>query len=64
MLRVCRSARLPEADAKALDTMFAESRRGLLASPTDGVREVLGREPRTFADYASRTAATGVWATP
>ncbi|MFJ5552756.1 NAD(P)H-binding protein [Streptomyces sp. NPDC093225] len=26
-----------------------------------GVREVLGREPADFADYARRAAATGVW---
>ncbi|HET9421842.1 MAG TPA: NAD(P)H-binding protein [Nocardioides sp.] len=29
---------------------------------TDGVQRVLGREPRTFRDWAQRTAATGVWA--
>ena len=28
---------------------------------TDGVQRALGREPRDFADYARRTAATGVW---
>ena len=28
---------------------------------TDGVRRALGREPRTFKDWARRTAATGVW---
>jgi uncharacterized protein YbjT (DUF2867 family) len=27
----------------------------------DGVRQALGREPRDFADYARRVAATGVW---
>lgn len=52
---------LPAADAHALDTMFAEIRRGRLAEPTDGVREVLGREPRTFADYAARASAAGAW---
>jgi uncharacterized protein YbjT (DUF2867 family) len=31
------------------------------AAVADGVRQALGREPRTFADYARRTAATGVW---
>jgi uncharacterized protein YbjT (DUF2867 family) len=30
-------------------------------APADGVRQALGREPRAFADYARRTAATGVW---
>jgi uncharacterized protein YbjT (DUF2867 family) len=28
---------------------------------TDGVRRALGREPRSFRDFAERTAATGVW---
>lgn len=27
----------------------------------DGVMQALGRPPRDFADYATRTAATGVW---
>ena len=29
---------------------------------SSGVRRALGREPRDFADYAARTAATGIWA--
>ncbi|RAY14256.1 SDR family NAD(P)-dependent oxidoreductase [Actinomadura craniellae] len=28
---------------------------------SDGVQRALGREPRSFADYAKATAATGVW---
>ena len=28
---------------------------------TDGVQRALGREPRSFRDFAERTAATGVW---
>jgi len=28
---------------------------------TDGVQRALGRPPRDFTDYATRTAATGVW---
>jgi uncharacterized protein YbjT (DUF2867 family) len=31
---------------------------------TDGVQRALGRPPRDFADYAARTAATGVWTSP
>ena len=27
----------------------------------DGVQRALGREPKDFADYARRTASTGVW---
>ena len=60
--RVLRSQGLPADEAYALETMFAEIRRGLLAEPTDGVHRVLGRQPRTFADYAARTAAAGAWA--
>ena len=29
---------------------------------TDGVQRALGREPRSFRDFALRTAETGVWA--
>ncbi|MGH9270540.1 MAG: NmrA family transcriptional regulator, partial [Ilumatobacteraceae bacterium] len=31
------------------------------ADVTDAVERVLGRPPRDFADYAARTAATGIW---
>lgn len=48
-------------DAEATELMFAEMRRGLLASPTDGVRDVLGREPQPFAAYVKRAAAAGAW---
>jgi uncharacterized protein YbjT (DUF2867 family) len=34
---------------------------GRNAHSTDGVQRALGRKARTFADYASNTAATGVW---
>ncbi|MGW9380454.1 NmrA family NAD(P)-binding protein [Streptomyces albidoflavus] len=44
---------------------FAELFRLILdgrnARLTDGVRRVLGREPRDFSRYARETAATGVW---
>lgn len=59
--RLLLSQGLPTADRHALDTMFAEIRRGRLQDPTDGVLRVLGRKPRTFADYAARTAAAGAW---
>jgi uncharacterized protein YbjT (DUF2867 family) len=52
---------LPPEDAAVLDAMFAESRRGLLSEPTDGVRDVLGRAPRPFVDYVTRAAAAGAW---
>ncbi|MEU6557758.1 NAD(P)H-binding protein [Streptomyces sp. NPDC046915] len=34
---------------------------GRNASVTQGVREALGREPVDFAEFAGKTAATGVW---
>jgi uncharacterized protein YbjT (DUF2867 family) len=42
--------------------LFGEVLDGRNAQVTDGVRRALGREPRDFADYARRTAASGVWA--
>lgn len=57
-----RAQSLPDADAKALEAMFTEIRRGRLTEPTKGVQEVLGREARAFADYAATAAATGAWA--
>ncbi|MFF7993533.1 NAD(P)H-binding protein [Kitasatospora xanthocidica] len=52
----------PEAAVRALDALFALHRAGHTAEPSDGVRQVLGREPRTLADYAERAAAAGAWA--
>jgi uncharacterized protein YbjT (DUF2867 family) len=42
--------------------LFTEVLDGRNASLADGVQRALGREPRSFADYARRVAATGVWA--
>ena len=44
-----------------LTHLFDEVVDGRNASTTDGVREALGREPRDFASYAAKTAATGAW---
>ncbi|GAB3462792.1 NmrA family NAD(P)-binding protein [Kineococcus endophyticus] len=41
--------------------LFAMVLDGRNASVTDGVQRALGRPPRDFADFARRTAATGVW---
>ncbi|MFC8828429.1 NAD(P)H-binding protein [Streptomyces sp. NPDC057137] len=52
--------------AEAAD--FAESlsplRRGLDSHVSDGVRRVLGREPRDFRDFVKSAAAEGAWRTP
>ena len=37
---------------------------GKLAYFTNTVERVLGRPPRDFTDFATRTAATGIWAPP
>jgi len=42
--------------------LFTEVLDGRNASLADGVERALGRKPRDFADYARKTAATGVWA--
>ena len=52
---------VPEEGADELDAMFAAMRAGHLAEPADGVRQVLGRDPIDFADYAARAAAAGAW---
>lgn len=44
---------LPEEAADELGMMFAAMRAGHLARPADGVRQVLGRDPIDFADYAA-----------
>ncbi|MFK0259024.1 NAD(P)H-binding protein [Streptomyces sp. NPDC090445] len=41
--------------------LFEMLRDGRNARTEDGVREVLGREPRDFTAYARDAAATGVW---
>ncbi|MFC4122590.1 NAD(P)H-binding protein [Nonomuraea zeae] len=44
-----------------LNTLFGWIRDGHNAHLSDGVRRVLGREPRDFTDYVRATAASGVW---
>jgi len=41
--------------------LFAEVLDGRNAHLADGVQRALGRPPRDFADYARKTAATGIW---
>ncbi|WP_433324391.1 NAD(P)H-binding protein [Spirillospora sp. CA-294931] len=47
--------------AEVLAGLLEAIRDGVGEKVTDDVRRVLGREPRTFAEYAKETAATGVW---
>ncbi|ASO18201.1 uncharacterized protein YbjT (DUF2867 family) [Actinoalloteichus hoggarensis] len=52
---------VPADEVAALTELFTTVLDGRNAHLTDGVRQALGREPVDFADYARRTAATGVW---
>lgn len=52
---------LSRATAHDVTEMFVMMERGLIAETTDDVATVLGRAPRTFEDYAVRSAAAGAW---
>jgi uncharacterized protein YbjT (DUF2867 family) len=56
-----RASGLDEEWVAELTGMFEVMREGHIADPADGVEQVLGRPPRTFADWVARTAPTGVW---
>lgn len=51
----------PDDLAWLLDYLFATVLDGRNAQTCDGVQRVLGRAPRDFAEYARRSAATGIW---
>ncbi|RJO72306.1 NmrA family transcriptional regulator [Nocardia panacis] len=44
-----------------LDYLFGTVLDGRNSGTRDGIRQVLGREPREFTEYAAAMAATGVW---
>ncbi|MEX0167701.1 NmrA family transcriptional regulator [Streptomyces sp. LMG1-1-1.1] len=46
---------LPAPEAEWLAALFATLLDGHNASATDGVKRILGREPRSFADFATET---------
>jgi len=52
---------LPPEVVSLLMYLFTTVLDGRNAYQTDGVKRALGREPGDFADFARRTAATGVW---
>nr|MDT0657591.1 NmrA family transcriptional regulator [Micromonospora sp. DSM 115978] len=52
---------MPPEVAVPLTELFTRVLDGRNAHLTDGVRRALGRDPRDFAEYARRAAATGVW---
>ncbi len=53
---------IPEDVAALVMYLFTTVLDGRNAFVADGVQRALGREPRDFTDYASDTAAAGVWA--
>lgn len=56
-----RAAGVPEGLRQILVTLMSKTLDGRNASLTDGVQRVLGRPPRSFAEYAAETADSGVW---
>ncbi|HTE62535.1 MAG TPA: NmrA family NAD(P)-binding protein [Solirubrobacteraceae bacterium] len=52
---------VPPEFVEVLTYLFAEVVDGRNADTTDGVRLALGREPRSFAQYAREAAASGAW---
>ncbi|MDG4831124.1 NmrA family transcriptional regulator [Solwaraspora sp. WMMD1047] len=52
---------MPAEVAVPLTELFTRVLDGRNAHLADGVQRALGREPRDFAEYARRAAATGVW---
>ncbi len=55
-------AQVPQTWIDLLLYLMTTLQDGRNAPVTDGVQRVLGRAPRTFEDYARRTAASGAWA--
>ncbi|MER7562161.1 NAD(P)H-binding protein [Streptomyces sp. NPDC097941] len=52
---------VPAKEVEALVEAFAQLLDGRNAYLSQGVREVLGREPRDFTEFAREAAATGTW---
>ncbi|MGW0187844.1 NmrA family transcriptional regulator [Streptomyces sp. NPDC003362] len=55
---------LPPEEVAFLVEVFESLLDGRNAYLSDGVRRVLGREPRDFAEYAAEAAAAGAWKAP
>lgn len=52
---------VPPQEAEALTAIFGTLLDGRNAHLSDGVRQVLGREPRAFCDFVREEAAAGTW---
>lgn len=55
---------VPAATAQLLTGLYTSIRDGKATEVFDGVQRALGRQPRSFEDYASAAAAAGAWNTP
>jgi uncharacterized protein YbjT (DUF2867 family) len=55
---------LPPEEVAFLVEVFESLLDGRNAYLSDGVRRVLGREPRDFAEFAGEAAAAGAWKAP
>lgn len=54
---------VPTAEAEALRDLLAVIRNHRSEYVSDGVAQVLGRQPRDFTEWARTTAASGAWTT-
>lgn len=52
---------LPRETTDLLHELFTEVLDGRNSHVEDGVRQILGRQPKDFSAYARETAATGIW---
>jgi uncharacterized protein YbjT (DUF2867 family) len=55
------SAGMPDELVEIMKYLFGVTASGVNAHVTDGVERALGRQPRSFAEYAARAAASGAW---
>lgn len=52
---------VPESEVEFLIELFETNLDGRNAHVSDGVREVLGREPREFSDFVREAVEAGAW---
>ncbi|MDX6363579.1 MAG: hypothetical protein QOC85_2589, partial [Streptomyces sp.] len=52
---------VPPEETEFLVELFESLLDGRNAYLSDGVQQILGREPREFSDFVRETAAAGVW---
>ncbi|OCI96885.1 NmrA family transcriptional regulator [Rhizobium sp. AC27/96] len=52
---------LPQEATDLLHELFTQVLDGRNSRVEEGVRQILGRQPKDFSDYARETASTGIW---